>query len=200
MPISGIRSLSKAETDRPTRWCSQHKNKRVVVVVAPITHMPPKNPAWAVEIPAATKERLGLDTEQSWVNVTEVNRFVWPGPDLRPISRNQSDRYDYGVLPPKLFKEIKARLLAQAEAQKMMTVTRTELTLARQDCTSYSLPCVGRPGSLPTITASVRLSIGATATSVNFGHLALLGRMSAIKLTKLRWTMTAPGRQLPLKN
>jgi mRNA-degrading endonuclease toxin of MazEF toxin-antitoxin module len=114
--------------DRPCAvvLTTQDQEGDTVVVVVPITHTPPKNPAWAVEIPAVTKERLGLDTEQSWVNVTEVNRFVWPGPDLRPISRNQSDRYDYGVLPPKLFKEIKARLLTQAEAQKMMTVTRTE--------------------------------------------------------------------------
>ena len=33
----------------------------VVVTVLPITHTPPYDPAEAVEIPAGTKERLGLD-------------------------------------------------------------------------------------------------------------------------------------------
>jgi hypothetical protein len=31
----------------------------------------------------ATNQRLGLDAERSWVMLTEANRFVWPGPDLR---------------------------------------------------------------------------------------------------------------------
>ncbi len=37
------------------------------------------------EIPLATKRRLDLDKEASWVITTEVNRFVWPGPDIRKV-------------------------------------------------------------------------------------------------------------------
>jgi len=36
-----------------------------IVVVLPITHAPPGDPAHAIEIPPATKRRLGLDEERS---------------------------------------------------------------------------------------------------------------------------------------
>ena len=52
--------------------------------VLPITHLPPADPSLAVEIPIATKRRLGLDDHRSWVVLGEANRFLWPGPDLRP--------------------------------------------------------------------------------------------------------------------
>lgn len=47
-----------------------------IVTVAPITHTPPRQPGEAVELPLATKQRLGLDDERSWVVASEVNRFV----------------------------------------------------------------------------------------------------------------------------
>ena len=55
-----------------------------VVTVLPISHSAPADPDLAVELPAATKRRLGLDDERSWVVLTEANRFVWPEPDLSP--------------------------------------------------------------------------------------------------------------------
>lgn len=87
-----------------------------LVTVAPITHAPPGRPDQAVELPPATKQRLGLDAERSWVVVNEVNRFVWPGPDLRPISRNEPDRFDCGVLPPGLFRQVRTLVLECAKA------------------------------------------------------------------------------------
>jgi len=113
--------------DRPCAvvLATQDEEGDTLVTVVPVTHTPPKRPEEAVEIPPATKHRLGLDTERSWGMVTEVNRFVWPGPDLRPISREQPDRFDYGMLPPALFRQIRERLLAQASAQRMRTVPRT---------------------------------------------------------------------------
>ena len=50
------------------------------VPVAPVAHRPPDDPAMAVEIPPQTKRRLGLDADRSWIVVSEVNRFEWPGP------------------------------------------------------------------------------------------------------------------------
>ena len=70
------------------------------VVVLPITHSPPEYPGTAVEIPLAVKTHLGLDSERSWIVVTEGNEFIWPGYDLRKLPH--SDRYDYGFLPPRL--------------------------------------------------------------------------------------------------
>ena len=71
-----------------------------VVRVLPITHTPPANPADAIEIPAAVKNRLRLDHERSWIVLTESNRFTWPGPDLRNI---ETDSGYYGALTPGLF-------------------------------------------------------------------------------------------------
>jgi hypothetical protein len=45
-----------------------------IVRVLPVTHTPPANPADALEIPTLTKERLGLDSERSWV----VLHLAWP--------------------------------------------------------------------------------------------------------------------------
>jgi hypothetical protein len=56
-------------------------NDATVVVVLPITHSPPADPASAVEIPVAVKRHLGLDAERSWIVVAEGNEFDWPGYD-----------------------------------------------------------------------------------------------------------------------
>ena len=65
----------------------------------------------AVEIPLKVKEYLNLDSDRSWIICTEVNRFVWPGPDIRPITRQGDKKYSYGVLPPKLFSNVTKTLV-----------------------------------------------------------------------------------------
>ena len=97
-----------------------------IVTVVPITHSAPQRPDEAVELPLVTKQRLGLDAQRSWVVVSEINRFVWPGPDLRPVSRTEPDRFDYGVLPPTIFRQVKAQLAACARAQRLRVVSRTD--------------------------------------------------------------------------
>jgi hypothetical protein len=77
--------------------------KRVAVV--PITHSAPRDPTVAVEIPLSVKKHLGLDSERSWVILDELNVFVWPGFDLRPIKGDDS-RIEYGFLPPKFFQRL----------------------------------------------------------------------------------------------
>lgn len=96
-----------------------------VVTVVPITHRQPTTDIDAVEIPLITKKRLGLDTDQSWALISEVNRFVWPGPDLRPADLGKPGKYDFGYLPPRLFTEIKNALLERAQKRKLKTVMRT---------------------------------------------------------------------------
>ena len=68
-----------------------------IVRVLPITHTPPSDPAVAIEIPAAVKQRLRLDHERSWIVLTESNRFAWPGPDVRPLE-TKSGYYGHGRL------------------------------------------------------------------------------------------------------
>ncbi len=81
-----------------------------VVYVVPITHLPPVRANEKIAIPAAVKRQLGLDDNASWIDVTELNVFVWPGPDLRPIRRARPGHDEtpcfYGFLPRGLFKKV----------------------------------------------------------------------------------------------
>lgn len=94
-----------------------------VVTVAPITHSPPRHPETAVEIPTSTKQRLGLDGERSWIIAADLNRFVWPGVDLRPVTPG-SGRFDYGLIPGSLYRAVKERVLALARAGKLSSTAR----------------------------------------------------------------------------
>jgi hypothetical protein len=67
--------------------------------VVPVIHRAPELPEEAVEIPPPVKRRLGLDEARSWIVVSEINRFVWPGPDLRPVSSAEPEGFAYGFLP-----------------------------------------------------------------------------------------------------
>ena len=51
---------------------------RIVAIVTPVTHSPPADPQTAIEIPAVTKARLGLDAQRSWIICNEANVFAWP--------------------------------------------------------------------------------------------------------------------------
>ncbi len=95
------------------------------VFVLPITHAPPDEPELAVEIPAATKRRLGLDAEPSWIVLSEANRFAWPGPDLRPMASGDTTTILYGELPADLFRQVRRQWLALSAARRSI-VARTE--------------------------------------------------------------------------
>ena len=97
-----------------------------LVTVLPVTHAPPSDPALAVEIPAATKRRLGLDKVRSWVVLTEANRFRWPGLDLRPTVPGESATVAYGLLPYALFEEIRQKFIAMVRAARGGVVPRSE--------------------------------------------------------------------------
>ncbi len=96
------------------------------VTVLPITHTPPSAASLAVEIPAATKRRLGLDDARSWVVLTEANRFAWPGPDLRPARPGDAASVVFGPLPYALFEEIRLKFIAALKSRAAVAVPRTE--------------------------------------------------------------------------
>ncbi len=97
-----------------------------VVMVLPITHTEPEVNQNGVEIPKVIKCRLGLDGERSWVIISELNKFVWPGPDLRVTLHEQTGQYAYGFLPPKFYKEIRDKLVSLHKNDKVRSVARTE--------------------------------------------------------------------------
>lgn len=100
------------------------RHGRRVAIVLPITHRPPADPSDAVEIPQATKRRLGLDEDRSWIVLAEANRFTWPGPDLRPRRPNDPASLLYGVLPRSLFEDVRRKFVARVKAGRAGLVGR----------------------------------------------------------------------------
>ena len=97
------------------------------VVVAPITHAHPVAPNNAVEIPAQTKSRLGLDEARSWIITDEVNIFTWPGPDLRPIDTRYPRRgFVYGALSQRLTHAVVESVRSNVRKGSAKTVQRDE--------------------------------------------------------------------------
>ncbi|SDR57509.1 hypothetical protein SAMN05444161_6616 [Rhizobiales bacterium GAS191] len=135
MPISGIYSYlwhrqhlegrEDGDKDRPClvlAIISREEDGSPVVRVLPITHTSPTDPQHAIEIPAPVKQRLRLDDDRSWIVLTESNRFVWPGPDLRPCD---TDTGYYGPIPPALFAQVKHRFVELARGRAHAGVQRT---------------------------------------------------------------------------
>lgn len=122
------RGQEEGVKDRPcavvTVVTNNQGNKAVTVL--PVTHTPPSDAALAVEIPHATKQRLGLDDARSWVVLTEANRFAWPGPDVRMKEPGDPASIAYGLLPHALSKKIIKKFGDVVEARLARMVPRTE--------------------------------------------------------------------------
>ena len=96
---------------------------RTELLVAPITHAE-QAPSDGVEIPPRVKQHLGLDADRSWIVATELNRFTWPGPDIRLAP--DSDTPFYGTIPAILFRQLQEAISGHAEAKRMRIPKRTE--------------------------------------------------------------------------
>jgi hypothetical protein len=99
-----------------------NEHRELETYICPITHTPPEIPEKAIEVPKATKMRLGLDDEHSWIVTTEVNRFIWPGPDLRPVP---DGGYSYGLLPATMTRDLVSQVKANAQDRSLTVVGRT---------------------------------------------------------------------------
>jgi hypothetical protein len=96
-----------------------------VVYIAPIIHTSPRSSEDAVEIPPKVKRRLKLDGDRSWVVTTEINRFIWPGYDLRPIRRDRPEDFVYGFLPIDLLEAIKTQIINHRRKRSLQIIART---------------------------------------------------------------------------
>lgn len=110
------RGQEEGAKDRPcvVVLAVQTSDAGTTVLVAPITHTPPREAAAAIALPLAVKRRLGLDEARSWVITDDVNAFTWPGPDLRPVSGGES-RFAYGRLPAALTNAVIAAVRQHAQ-------------------------------------------------------------------------------------
>lgn len=117
----------EAAKDRPCAIvvaARSDENGDIRTIVAPITHTPPEDPADSVEIPPDVCRRLNLDSGRHWLRFDELNRFAWPGYDLRPIPQRPGE-YAYGMLPPGLFEALRQGILARQQARQLSIQPRT---------------------------------------------------------------------------
>lgn len=123
----GEQAMGKEEgsKDRPCLVLAVNPDLRLVWVL-PITHAWPGASSAAEKIPAATKKRLGLDDEESWIIIDEVNEFLWPGPDIRPVPGKFPLTGSHGLLPAALHERIKARFKSLSVDVKVKKIKRTQ--------------------------------------------------------------------------
>ena len=69
------------------------------------------------------KGHLGLDGERSWVVLDEVNDFIWPGFDLRPVP-GSTPHPEYGILPPRFFEQVRKAFVAPYRQRRVKVVPR----------------------------------------------------------------------------
>ncbi|MBK8630152.1 MAG: type II toxin-antitoxin system PemK/MazF family toxin [Sphingomonadales bacterium] len=97
----------------------------IEVLVAPITTRQPSTEQSSVEIPQTVRNHLKLDASRSWVVTSEVNRFRWPGPDVRPIQNAERATPYYGKIPAKLLQSIRDRLAETIDRGSLKMTDRT---------------------------------------------------------------------------
>ena len=93
------------------------------VIVAPITHEPPSDPAASIELSPQVIHSLGLDGERHWLRIDELNRFSWPGFDIRPLP-HRPDTCEYGMLPEPLYQQLKASIIARQKSRRVRAIER----------------------------------------------------------------------------
>ena len=102
------------------------KNGLTEVVVAPVTTQFPGPEDVSIEIPAQVKKHLGMDDRRSWIVTGELNRFNWPGPDIRPAP-SQSDRSPYyGKIPGRLLETVREAMRLHVKAGRLKVTKRSE--------------------------------------------------------------------------
>lgn len=117
----------EAVKDRPCVIVHTRQNEHgeTEVFIAPVTHAPPERLERAMEIPGGTKRRLGLDHEKSWIITTEVNRFIWPGPDIRTTP---SGGNAYGHLPAAMTHDLTRHVRDNARDRSLLVTPRDKET------------------------------------------------------------------------
>ncbi len=120
--------LEEGQKDRPAVIvvAQRRDGNDIRVIVAPITHTPPPDQSDALEIPHATCRRVGLDGERQWVVISELNSFLWPGPDLRSLPGQGPASVIMGLLPAKLSAMLNERLQARIVARRTAITARGE--------------------------------------------------------------------------
>ena len=95
------------------------------VLLAPITSHP-REGSTAIDLPLVIKRRLGLDERRSWVIVSELNRFTWPGFDIRAVPGKTPSTCSYGHIPAGLLLQIRSTIDHLARKRLIRPIERDE--------------------------------------------------------------------------
>jgi hypothetical protein len=120
-----LRGQDEGRMDRPSVIvvAVRHDDGKTIITVAPVTQSAPTRPDIAIEIPARTRRRLGLDAARSWIIAADLNRFPWPGVDPRPSARGEAT-HAHGLLPTAMYRQPRDRVLTLARAGRTATTSR----------------------------------------------------------------------------
>ncbi len=118
------KGLEEGQKDRPCAIIVATKNEgeHVKVILAPITHSKPNDVETSIEISIGVCKVLGLDSEKLWLRFDELNTFIWPGFDLAKIPGKET--YIYGMLPERLFEELKSGIVRTNKFRKTKITNR----------------------------------------------------------------------------
>ena len=71
-------------------------------------------------------DRLGLDADRCWIITSEVNQFVWPGPDIRLVPLKSDRTPFYGKIPAKLLEKMREVISANVEQGCLKITPRSQ--------------------------------------------------------------------------
>lgn len=141
--------LTHGEKFRPSLILAvKQEDDRKMVYVSPVTHTPPFYPEESLIIPMEERTRLGFDTHHayeagekpldlatpktSWLMLSEVNKFEWPGTEIRSVPRRTEKRQFYGFISGKFLAAAQNKLRDMVDLKRFKTVAR-EMTMPRQE-------------------------------------------------------------------
>ncbi len=93
------------------------------ILVAPITHSPPREGDAAIEIPHKVGRHLGLDDERGYIVADEVNTVSWDDAGIVPVRPGR--QWAYGRIPKGLYDQLRAAMLVLVRQGRLKTANRT---------------------------------------------------------------------------
>lgn len=119
------RGFQEGAKDRPCVIVTAIQRKddgMIEVLVAPITHSPPREDTHAIEIPPAVKRHLGLDDDRSFIITDESNSVTWDDAGIVPAQPGK--QWAYGRIPKPLYDQLRAAMLDLLNKRLLKTIKR----------------------------------------------------------------------------
>lgn len=101
----------------------ERTDRRIEVVLIPITHSAPNGETVGIEIPAAARRLLGLDDERCWAIISEFNVDHWPSAGLSRVPGKRG-AFAYGLMPLGTFRKLRSGLTRQIQMRRAKRVNR----------------------------------------------------------------------------